>query len=195
MGKRNCAFEGCNALEFRTAGYCLNHKDGQARVSTSMQNSEPPSQIPQESKKEDGQLTDPGFEGLTYILTLIMGTLFAITSLVYPPMILFLVPFYLLFRRTSKDEFGSDDKNLQNVPIQDDDIIATDENSGESHLRWWDIEDGHDTNESLDVDVKSPISILINQEKVGWHLIFYFGLVFFFIFWVLPRLLNPFSYA
>ena len=26
MGDRNCAFEGCNALEFRTSGYCLRHK-------------------------------------------------------------------------------------------------------------------------------------------------------------------------
>ncbi len=26
MGERNCAFEGCNALEFRTSGYCLRHK-------------------------------------------------------------------------------------------------------------------------------------------------------------------------
>ena len=28
MGERKCAFEGCNALEFRTTGYCLRHKDG-----------------------------------------------------------------------------------------------------------------------------------------------------------------------
>ena len=28
MGERTCAFEGCNALEFRTTGYCLRHKDG-----------------------------------------------------------------------------------------------------------------------------------------------------------------------
>ena len=27
MGERKCAFEGCNALEFRTNGYCLRHKD------------------------------------------------------------------------------------------------------------------------------------------------------------------------
>ena len=27
MGENKCAFEGCNALEFRTAGYCLRHKD------------------------------------------------------------------------------------------------------------------------------------------------------------------------
>ena len=28
MGERKCAFEGCNALEFRTTRYCLRHKDG-----------------------------------------------------------------------------------------------------------------------------------------------------------------------
>ena len=27
MGDRKCAFEDCNQLEFRTAGYCLNHTD------------------------------------------------------------------------------------------------------------------------------------------------------------------------
>jgi|TARA_B100001105_G_scaffold213884_1_gene178974 hypothetical protein len=27
MGDRKCAFEDCNKLEFRTAGYCLNHTD------------------------------------------------------------------------------------------------------------------------------------------------------------------------
>ena len=30
MGERKCAFEDCNALEFRTKGYCLRHKDGVA---------------------------------------------------------------------------------------------------------------------------------------------------------------------
>ena len=28
MGDRNCVFEGCNALEFRTSGYCLRHRGG-----------------------------------------------------------------------------------------------------------------------------------------------------------------------
>ena len=28
VGERKCAFEGCNALEFRTTGYCLRHKGG-----------------------------------------------------------------------------------------------------------------------------------------------------------------------
>ena len=28
VGSRKCDFEGCNALEFRTSGYCLRHKGG-----------------------------------------------------------------------------------------------------------------------------------------------------------------------
>ena len=28
MGERKCGFDGCNALEFRTSGYCLRHKGG-----------------------------------------------------------------------------------------------------------------------------------------------------------------------
>ena len=28
MGDNKCAYDGCNALEFRTSGYCLRHKDG-----------------------------------------------------------------------------------------------------------------------------------------------------------------------
>tara|TARA_B100000925_G_scaffold225078_1_gene173692 strand:+ start:147 stop:581 length:435 start_codon:yes stop_codon:yes gene_type:complete len=34
MGERKCAFEGCNALEFRTSGYCLRHKDEPHRGDT-----------------------------------------------------------------------------------------------------------------------------------------------------------------
>ena len=30
MGDRNCAFDGCNSLEFRSTGYCLKHKDIQS---------------------------------------------------------------------------------------------------------------------------------------------------------------------
>ena len=30
MGDRNCAFDGCNSLEFRSTGYCLKHKDSQS---------------------------------------------------------------------------------------------------------------------------------------------------------------------
>ena len=34
MGERKCAYEGCNALEFRTSGYCLRHKDGNLQEKT-----------------------------------------------------------------------------------------------------------------------------------------------------------------
>ena len=39
MGERKCAFDGCNALEFRTSGYCLRHKDGRAEESPLMEES------------------------------------------------------------------------------------------------------------------------------------------------------------
>ena len=32
VGDRKCEFDGCNALEFRTSGYCLRHKDGRAEI-------------------------------------------------------------------------------------------------------------------------------------------------------------------
>ena len=32
VGDRKCDFDGCNALEFRTSGYCLRHKDGRAEI-------------------------------------------------------------------------------------------------------------------------------------------------------------------
>ena len=40
MGERKCAFEGCNALEFRTSGYCLRHKGEIPKVEEGSDNSE-----------------------------------------------------------------------------------------------------------------------------------------------------------
>ena len=40
MGERKCAFEGCNALEFRTSGYCLRHKGEIPKVDEESDNSE-----------------------------------------------------------------------------------------------------------------------------------------------------------
>ena len=31
MGERTCVFDGCNSLEFRKTGYCLKHKDNEAK--------------------------------------------------------------------------------------------------------------------------------------------------------------------
>jgi len=34
VGERKCGFDGCNALEFRTSGFCLRHKDGNPQERT-----------------------------------------------------------------------------------------------------------------------------------------------------------------
>ena len=48
MGDRNCAFEGCNALEFRTSGYCLRHRGGLPDEKT-----HPITRKPKETGKKD----------------------------------------------------------------------------------------------------------------------------------------------
>ena len=45
MGERKCAFEGCNALEFRTSGYCLRHKEEAHRGGTGKDDVPPESVI------------------------------------------------------------------------------------------------------------------------------------------------------
>ena len=39
MGERKCGYEGCNALEFRTTGHCLRHKDGKHEEKNQDENS------------------------------------------------------------------------------------------------------------------------------------------------------------
>ena len=53
MGERKCAFEGCNALEFRTSGYCLRHKGGLPNEKTSF------SETPEKTRPEPVTITDP----------------------------------------------------------------------------------------------------------------------------------------
>ena len=45
MGERKCAFGGCNALEFRTSGYCLRHKEEATRGGTGKDDVPPESVI------------------------------------------------------------------------------------------------------------------------------------------------------
>ena len=53
MGDRKCEFDGCNALEFRTSGYCLRHKGGLSYEKT--RNFE----TPEEKRPEPVLTTDP----------------------------------------------------------------------------------------------------------------------------------------
>jgi hypothetical protein len=44
VGERKCAYEGCKALEFRTSGFCLRHKDPSneiKKVSSTLVNESP----------------------------------------------------------------------------------------------------------------------------------------------------------
>jgi hypothetical protein len=48
VGERKCVFDGCNALEFRTSGFCLRHKDGRTESIPLNKESEA-SEIPESS--------------------------------------------------------------------------------------------------------------------------------------------------
>ena len=85
MGVRKCAFDGCNALEFRTSGYCLRHKGGL-----------PDEKTPVISGKHGETSLKPLFEkiGRTEIWWI------PIIPLVYPPI------FLLAFPRIDEVELG-----------------------------------------------------------------------------------------
>ena len=53
VGERKCGFDGCNALEFRTSGYCLRHKGGLSYEKTRY------FQTPEETSPEPVTITDP----------------------------------------------------------------------------------------------------------------------------------------
>ena len=53
MGERKCGFEGCNALEFRTSGYCLRHKGGLPYEKTRY------FETPEKTRTEPATISDP----------------------------------------------------------------------------------------------------------------------------------------
>jgi len=57
VGERKCAFEGCNALEFRTSGYCLRHKDGKPEEKKKPEEKSQ-IEIPVESKPKPKKIDD-----------------------------------------------------------------------------------------------------------------------------------------
>ena len=75
MGKRNCGFEGCNALEFRSMGYCLRHKDEAHDEKNQIENSVESNPEP---KKIDDRPRSLGFKkGFIYTpLSLAIASLF-----------------------------------------------------------------------------------------------------------------------
>ena len=53
MGDRRCEFDGCNALVFRTSGYCLRHKGGLPYEKTRY------FETPEKTRPEPVTITDP----------------------------------------------------------------------------------------------------------------------------------------
>ena len=87
VGERKCGFDGCNALEFRTSGYCLRHKGGL-----------PDERIP----------TNTGKHGETDVKSLFENI--GRTEIWWMPIIPLLYPlvFFLAFPQIAEVELGDD---------------------------------------------------------------------------------------
>ncbi|MAE24878.1 MAG: hypothetical protein CMI64_04180 [Pedosphaera sp.] len=129
MGKRNCAYEGCNALEFRTSGYCLRHKYDHPRITTS----EPSPEVVHAAKEELKKAEEDFPKGPFVSTLLILGWLF-------PPILLLVIPLYMFKRLTSKEDLEPDGGNLDANSVQDEDAIAVGENSDDTEVPWWVVE-------------------------------------------------------
>ena len=83
MGERKCAFEGCNALEFRTSGYCLRHKEEASRGGTGKDDAPPESVIlfPGFTESQQEWKLDSGFfAGLILPYSLIILSVLLVSS-------------------------------------------------------------------------------------------------------------------
>ena len=149
MGKRNCAFEGCNALEFRTSGYCLRHKDDHpwiAPVESAME-------VVAASKEEWGEKEEE-------LLKSPFGFTIAILGMFFPPILLLLIPFYMFNGSTSKENSELDSANsscvvdgcnamtyqeseycLRHQPsMLPRDGTGKPDSNEEDGKKWWDVE-------------------------------------------------------
>ena len=83
MGERKCAFEGCNALEFRTSGYCLRHKEEAPRGGTGTEDVPPESVVlfPGFTESQQEWKLDGGFfAGLIFPYSLIIMSILLASS-------------------------------------------------------------------------------------------------------------------
>ena len=128
MGERNCAIEGCNALEFRASGYCLRHKDGRPWLTPP----EPALKVVAQSKEEWKEAEEEMWGGP-------FGWAIALTVWFFPPILLLLIPIYIFNRPTSKEDADPGGENPDANSHRDEDVVG--ENSGESQLPWWVIEE------------------------------------------------------
>jgi len=112
MGERNCAIEGCNALEFRASGYCLRHKDDHPWLAPPEPALEFVAQSKEEWKKKEEEIWGGPF-----------GWLIALTVWFFPPILLLLIPIYMF---TSKEDKGPGDEDLDANSRRDEDTVVED---------------------------------------------------------------------
>jgi len=67
------------------------------------------------------------------------GWVIALTVWFFPPILLLLIPIYIFNRPTSKEDTGPGGENPNTNSHRGEDVIG--ENSGESQLPWWVIEE------------------------------------------------------
>lgn len=148
MGKRNCAFEGCNALEFRTSGYCLRHKDHHPRIA------------PSEPTLEVVAAFEGGVEEEEELWGGLGGWVIALSVWIFPPILLVLIPIYMFKRLTSKEDLEPDAANSSCV-VDDCNAMTYQESehclrhqpsmlpigetgkpdsNEEDEKKWWDVE-------------------------------------------------------
>ena len=125
MGERNCAIEGCNALEFRSSGYCLRHKDDHPWLAPP----EPAPEVVADFKKERKKTEEDILKGP-------IGVAIGLAAFFFPPILLILIPIYMFTSKEDKEPGGED---LDANSDRDEDVVG--ENSDESQLPWWVIEE------------------------------------------------------
>ena len=137
VGERKCAFEGCNALEFRSTGYCLRHKDDHPWL--------PPQEVSPDSVQKAVPQVRAHLEEVASHQQAVEEEFFAgpigwaivLIAWFFPPILFLLIPIYLFKRATSTDDVGTSDRNPEANSQRNEDMVATVENSDQSQLPWW----------------------------------------------------------
>ena len=134
MGERNCALDGCNALEFRTSGYCLRHKDrpGLAPVKAIPV---PVTRVATASNEEEWNEKEKEF------MKSPLGWLFVVTILFFPSILFLAIPIYLLIRANSKGVQKPNSLNTKDKLNPHKDAITLGEYSVDTDLPWWVVEE------------------------------------------------------
>ena len=145
MGARNCAVVGCSALEFRTSGYCLRHKDDHPWL-------DPPVVVPEmalmdadQSNDESGSRPGEDPENLGPL-----GWIVVIMGFMFPPFIVLMIPILLLRHRPTMEFLSSwvsrnDTEKEPDSARENPDAESRQEvtfptsakETGETEIPWW----------------------------------------------------------